>query len=69
MPKVNLPAPDAVAVAMEDALLSRFPRARYVVGFDGHLLVILQRLPEWLGDAIFDFIMGPSLTKAISLFY
>ena len=37
--------------AYEHALLGRFPRARYVVGFDANYLWWpLQMLPEWLGD-------------------
>ena len=41
-----------VVDAYEHALLGRFPRARYVVGYDITLTIlrVLSLLPEWLSD-------------------
>lgn len=58
-----------VAIAMENALLSRFPRTRYVVGLDGQLLVVLHLLPGWLGDTVYHVIMKPTVTKLLNSFY
>jgi retinol dehydrogenase-16 len=45
--------PDDVVDAYEDAILSRYPRPRYVVGKDAHLLWIpLSFAPEWLSDFV-----------------
>ena len=44
-----------VVDAYEHVLLGRFPRARYLVGFDAQYLVtILRSLPEWLADWLLD---------------
>ena len=41
--------------AYEHALLARFPRTRYLVGYDARFVWMnVQWMPEWLGD----FIMG-----------
>ena len=49
---------DDVVDAYKHALLSRYPRARYVVGKDTKYFVIpVQWLPEWLGDWILDVSM------------
>ncbi|MFO7571693.1 MAG: SDR family oxidoreductase [Gaiellaceae bacterium] len=44
--------PDAVAKAVEHALTSRRPRARYLVGRDAHLRAWIERLPTRLRDRI-----------------
>ena len=44
--------PENVVDAFEHALLSSYPQARYPVGLDVTLFVIIQWLPEWLGDRI-----------------
>ncbi|RUS70821.1 hypothetical protein EGW08_021413 [Elysia chlorotica] len=42
-----------VVDAYVDALTARFPRPRYVVGWDARLLFVpLSFLPEWVGDRI-----------------
>jgi retinol dehydrogenase-16 len=42
-----------VVDAYHHALLGRFPRARYVVGYDAKFLWLpVQWLPEWMGDLI-----------------
>ncbi len=43
-------APDAVVKRVIQALTARRPRARYVVGWDAHFLILLNRLPVWLRD-------------------
>lgn len=46
---------DAVIDAYQNALLARFPRARYVIGPDSHLVWLPGSwLPEWITD----FLMG-----------
>ena len=49
---LKLPAGDpAHAVdAYVHAFLGRFPRARYVVGTDARVVMLLQALPEWVSD-------------------
>lgn len=44
--------PDRVARVVEKALTSAHPRARYVVGRDARLRLILQRLPDRIRDRI-----------------
>jgi hypothetical protein len=44
--------PENVVDAFEHALLSRYPKPRYAVGIDVTLFIIIQWLPEWLGDRI-----------------
>jgi len=39
-----------VADAYEQGLFGRFPRARYPIGKDCLPFLLLQMLPEWLGD-------------------
>jgi len=42
-----------VTDAYEHALFARFPRERYLVGFDAKYVYIpVQALPEWLSDWI-----------------
>ena len=44
-----------VVDAYEEALLSRFPRARYPVGRDAVFLWLpLQMLPEWISDMVME---------------
>ncbi|MGP6159740.1 MAG: SDR family oxidoreductase [Vulcanimicrobiaceae bacterium] len=45
-------APERVALAIERALYSKRPRARYVVGFDARVRLLLARLPDALRDRI-----------------
>jgi len=45
---------DDVVDAYQHALFGTYPRARYVVGFDAkYIWLVLQWMPEWLGDWIF----------------
>jgi NAD(P)-dependent dehydrogenase (short-subunit alcohol dehydrogenase family) len=44
--------PERVAAVIERSLFARNPRARYVVGNDARLQLLLARLPEPLRDAI-----------------
>ena len=39
-----------VVDAYEQGLLGRFPRARYPIGKDCLTFLLLQMIPEWLGD-------------------
>jgi len=60
---VRSPRISNVVDAYEHALLGRFPRARYLVGYDARFLWIpIQWLPEWLGDWVLD-VLSPN--KAI----
>ena len=46
-----------VVDAYEEALLGRYPRARYVVGLDAHLLWLpLQALPECISDWLLEVV-------------
>jgi NAD(P)-dependent dehydrogenase (short-subunit alcohol dehydrogenase family) len=45
-------SPDAVARAVEHALVSSRPRARYLVGRDAHLRAWLERLPTRVRDRV-----------------
>ncbi|XP_076089651.1 retinol dehydrogenase 16-like [Mytilus galloprovincialis] len=56
---------DQVINAYVHALTAKFPKHRYLVGWDAGLLVhILGRLPEWIADYIFAFnIPIPDLEK------
>jgi hypothetical protein len=48
---------DVVTDAYQHALFGRFPRARYAVGPDSHLIWLpLSYLPEWIGDFLLGFI-------------
>ena len=38
--------------AYTHALLGRFPRTRYLVGKSSGALMLIQSLPEWIGDRI-----------------
>ena len=38
--------------AYTHALLGRFPRARYLVGKSSGVMMLIQSLPEWIGDRI-----------------
>jgi len=42
--------PSGVADAYVHALLGRYPRARYVVGADAKVMMMIQTLPEWFSD-------------------
>lgn len=42
--------PDLVALVYEEALFSRFPRPRYVVGRVGKIAALITPLPEWAAD-------------------
>lgn len=42
--------PDVVAGVYEEALFSRFPRGRYVVGRVGKTAALITPLPEWMAD-------------------
>jgi hypothetical protein len=44
--------PDVVANAVEHALTSSRPKARYVVGRDAHLRAWIERLPTRLRDRV-----------------
>lgn len=51
-PKHAIP-PERVAAKIERALTARWPRARYLVGWDARLGVLLQALlPTWLSDRL-----------------
>jgi hypothetical protein len=55
------PHTSEVVDAYQHALLGRFPRARYVVGFHARFTVLsIAALPEWLGDWIVEA-MNPDL--------
>jgi len=44
---------DQVVMCYEHAVTARFPRARYMVGFDArYMLWLLSLLPEWISDAV-----------------
>lgn len=49
---------DVVARAIERALLSKEPRARYLVGRDARLRLIVARMPDFLRDAIVARVVG-----------
>ena len=42
--------PSEVADAYVHALLGRYPRTLYLVGWDAWVVVLLQALPEWISD-------------------
>ncbi len=42
--------------AYTHALLATHPRARYVVGKDTTIILLIQALPEWLGDRVLRFL-------------
>ncbi len=51
-----------VTDAYEHALCGRFPRARYVVGQSTkYTILILETLPEWLGDWLFSAMIKKKL--------
>jgi NAD(P)-dependent dehydrogenase (short-subunit alcohol dehydrogenase family) len=54
-----------VVDSYEDALLSRYPRARYVVGLDANFLFLpLQALPECISDWLLEVISPKGPTPA-----
>jgi len=57
-------APDRVARAIERALTDRYPQARYLVGVDARLRLVLARLPEPLRDFIIAAALGGSLRRS-----
>lgn len=48
--------PDEVASVYEEALFSRFPRARYVVGSMGKIAALVTPLPEWMADWLLAYV-------------
>ena len=34
--------------------LGRYQRARYLIGMDARLMVLIQALPKWLGDCVLE---------------
>jgi len=48
--KMGTDEPSEVVNAYVHALLGRYPRARYLVGWDTKVMVYLQALPEWISD-------------------
>jgi NAD(P)-dependent dehydrogenase (short-subunit alcohol dehydrogenase family) len=51
-------APERVAQVIERALTARRPRARYVVGLDARLRLLVARLPEPIRDLLISAAMG-----------
>lgn len=41
-----------VTHAIQHALLAQHPQDRYPVGFDTRFAILIQMLPEWVGDVI-----------------
>ncbi len=55
-----------VVDAYEHALCGRFPRARYVVGYDAEILILIfENLPEWAGDWIMAKLTGENRIPAV----
>ncbi len=55
-----------VVDAYEHALCGRFPRARYVVGYDANILIpIFEKLPEWAGDWLMAKLTGEDRIPAV----
>ena len=51
-----------VVDAYEHALLYRYPRARYLVGWDANTVArMIMILPEWVGDWMFSTQLIPPL--------
>jgi NAD(P)-dependent dehydrogenase (short-subunit alcohol dehydrogenase family) len=50
--------PDRVARVIERALTARRPSARYLVGLDAYLRLLVARLPETIRDALISAAMG-----------
>jgi NAD(P)-dependent dehydrogenase (short-subunit alcohol dehydrogenase family) len=50
--------PETVAVAIERALVAPYPRARYLVGRDARIRLIIARLPDGIRDAIVARVTG-----------
>ena len=58
--------PELVVAAYEHALLSRCPRARYVVGADAKLFWLpLQWMPKWVGDRLLSVLFRPPLPAVL----
>ena len=55
--KMGVP-PDRVARAVEHALTARWPRSRYLVGWDARLLVMLEALPDPLRDWLIRMVLA-----------
>jgi hypothetical protein len=50
---------DPVIDAYQHALLGRFPRPRYIVGYDAKLIFVpLSFLPDWIADGFLRLSMG-----------
>jgi retinol dehydrogenase-16 len=43
-----------VTDAYEHAILGRYPRTRYVVGWLARTMLLIQALPEWFGDIVLE---------------
>ncbi len=55
-----------VVDAYEHALCGRFPRVRYVVGYDAKIVVLLsESLPEWASDWILAKLAGEDRIPAV----
>jgi NAD(P)-dependent dehydrogenase (short-subunit alcohol dehydrogenase family) len=50
--------PETVAVAIERALVAPYPRARYLIGRDARIRLIVSRLPDGIRDAIVARVTG-----------
>ena len=49
------------------AMLGSYPRARYVVGMDAKMTIILQAFPEWMSDWVLRKLMGKTPVPAALL--
>jgi len=58
MLKMTWRDPSGVADAYVHALLGRYPRPRYLVGWDAKVLMLIQALPEWFSDWFFRYQMA-----------
>jgi len=56
-------SPDRVARAIEKALTARRPRARYLVGADARLRLLVSRLPDLIRDLILTSALGGSTRR------
>ena len=62
---INSSRVNDVVDAYEEALLGRYPRARYVVGLDANFLFLpLQALPKWISDWLLEVISPAAPTPA-----
>jgi len=58
-------APERVAQTIERALTAKHPRARYVVGLDAWLRLLVARLPEPIRDYLIAAAMGDVTNQAV----